>query len=177
VDHLAFFELLDDFRTLLGARFLEDGTTRHHDISAALVHLEDLEGLRHVHQRRDVADRTDVHLAARQEGDGALEVDGEAALDLVEDGAFNALIVVVHLFELDPALFAASLLAAEDGLAGGVLDAVDIDFHHRTHGDGAVTAGLTEFLERDTAFGLEAHVDNRQILFNGDDRALDDGTL
>jgi hypothetical protein len=35
----------------------------------------------------DVADRTDVDLRARQERDGAVEIDGEAALDLVEDDA------------------------------------------------------------------------------------------
>src|SRR5690606_32991270 len=42
VDNLALFELLDDFRTLFGARFLENGTTRYDDIAATLVHLEDL---------------------------------------------------------------------------------------------------------------------------------------
>ena len=146
VDHLALFELLDDFRTLLGAALFEDGTTRDDDIAAALVHLEDLEGLRHVHQRPDIADRTDVDLRTRQEGNGAFEIDGEAALDLVEDDAFDALVVVVHLFELDPALFAAGLLAAEHGLAHRVLDAVDIDLDLGTDLDGPVTAGLAEFL-------------------------------
>ena len=93
VDDLAFFELLDDLRTLFGAALFEDGAARHDDIAAALVHLEDLERLRHVHQRADVADRTDVDLRARQEGHGAVEVDGEAALDLVEDDAFDALVL------------------------------------------------------------------------------------
>jgi hypothetical protein len=59
-----------------------------------LVHLQDLERLRHVHQRADVADRTDVDLRARQEGHGAVEIDGEAALDLVEDDAFDLLVGV-----------------------------------------------------------------------------------
>src|SRR5690606_14136852 len=103
VDHLALFELLDDFRTLFGARFLENGAARHDDIAAALVHLENLEGLRHVHERRDIADRANIDLRTRQEGHGAFEIDGEATLDLVEDRAFNALIGVVLLFELDPA--------------------------------------------------------------------------
>ena len=90
-DHLAFFEVLHDFRTLFGAALLEHGAARHHDVAAAAIHLEDLEGLRIVHQRGDVADRPDVDLAARQEGHGAVEIDGEAALDLVEDDAFDAL--------------------------------------------------------------------------------------
>ena len=45
-----------------------------------------------MHQRGDVADRADVDLAARQEGHGAVEIDGEAALDLVEDDAFDVLV-------------------------------------------------------------------------------------
>ena len=177
VDDLAFLELLDDFRTLLGAALFEDGAARHDDIAAALVHLEDLERLRDVHQRADVADRTDVDLRARQEGHGAFEVDGEAALDLVEDDAFDALVLVVHFFELDPALFAAGLLAAEHGLAEGVLDAVDIDLDFGADLDGAVAAGLAEFLHRDAAFGLEADVDDREILLDGDDDAFDDGAF
>src|SRR5690606_29533962 len=177
VDNLALFELLDDFRTLFGARLFEDRTARHDDIAAALVHLQDLERLRHVHQRPDVADRTDVDLRTRQEGHGTFEVDGEAALDLVEDDAFDALVVVVLLFELDPALFAAGLLAAEDGLADGVLDAVDIDLDFRAHLDGAVTAGSAEFLERNAPLGLETDVDDGEILLDRDHLALDHGAF
>ena len=68
VDDLAFFEVLDDFRTLFGAALFKNGAARHDDVAAALVHLEDFEGLRVVHQRGDVADRADVDLRARQEG-------------------------------------------------------------------------------------------------------------
>ena len=63
LDNLAFFEVLDDFGTLLCAALFEDGTARNDDVAAALVHLEDFEGLRVVHQRGDVADRADVDLA------------------------------------------------------------------------------------------------------------------
>ena len=85
--------------------------------------------------------------------------------------------VVEHLFELDPALFAAGLLAAQHGFAQRVLDALDIDLDRRADLDGAVTAGLAEFLERDAAFGLQADVDDREILLDGDDGALDDGAF
>jgi hypothetical protein len=150
---------------------------RHDDIAAALVHLEDLEGLGNVHQRGDIADWADIDLRARQEGDGAFEVDREAALDLVEDRAFNALVVVVHFFELDPALFTAGLFAAQHRFAHRVLDAIDIDFHDRADGDGAVTASLAEFLERNAPFGLETDIDDRQILFDRDHGSLDDGAF
>ena len=89
---------------------------RHDDVAAAAIHLEDFEGLRIVHQRGDVADRADIDLAARQERHGAVEIDGETALDLIEDDAFDALTLVELLFETDPALFAAGLLTP-DGIA------------------------------------------------------------
>ena len=177
VDDLAFLELLDDFGALLSTALFEDRTARHDDVAAALVHLQDLERLRHIHQRADVADRTDVHLRTRQERHGAFEVDGEAALDLVEDDAFNALVLVVHLFELDPALFAAGLLTRQHGLAHRVLDAIDIDLDLGTDLDGPVTAGLAEFLEGDAAFGLETDVDDREILLDRDDLALNNGAF
>ena len=87
VDDLTLFEVLHQLLTLLGAGLFENRAAGDDDVAAAAVHLEDLERLRVVHQRRDVADRTDVDLRARQEGHGAVEVDGEAALDLVEDDA------------------------------------------------------------------------------------------
>src|SRR5690606_31849205 len=117
LDHLTLFEVLDDLRALLCTALFEHGAARHDDVAAAAIHLEDLEGLRVVHQRRDVADRTDVDLRARQEGHGAVQIDREAALDLVEDDAFDALAGVELGFEADPAFLAASLLARQHGFA------------------------------------------------------------
>ena len=100
-------------RALLGAGFFEDGAARHDDIAAAAVHLQDLERLRQVHQRADVADRADVDLAAGQEGHGAAEVDGEAALDPAEDHAVDAVAGFEFLLELVPGGFAAGAVAAD----------------------------------------------------------------
>src|SRR5690606_38511764 len=126
-DHLALFEVLDDLRTLLCTALFQHGAARNDDVAAAAIHLQDLEGLRVVHQRGDVADRANIDLRTRQEGNGAVQIDGEAALDLVEDDAFDALTLGKLLFELDPALLAASLFAGKHGFAQRVLDALDID--------------------------------------------------
>ena len=80
-----------------------------------------------LHQRADVAHRAHVDLAARQEGHGAVEIDGEAALHLVEDLAGDGLVLLEHHFEADPALLAARLLARQHRLAERVLDALQID--------------------------------------------------
>src|SRR3974390_960998 len=91
VDYLTLFEVLHQLLALLGARLFQHGAAGDDDVAAAAIHLHDLELLRHVHQRSDIADRTDVHLAARQEGHSTVEIDGEAALDLVEDDALHLL--------------------------------------------------------------------------------------
>src|SRR6185295_10877099 len=100
---------------------------RHDDIAAAAVHLQNLEGLGKVHQRPDVADRADVDLASGQEGDGAVEIDGEAAFDPAEDHALDPVAGGELGLELVPGGLAAGAVAAEHGLALMVLDAVDID--------------------------------------------------
>ena len=177
VDHLAFGEVGDDLVALLGAALLEHGAARDDDVAAAAIHLQDLERLRHVHQRRDVAHRADVDLAARQEGDRAVEIDGEAALDLVEDDAFDLLVLLEGLLELDPALFAARLVARDDGLAERVLDALEIDLDLVADAGRGIAAVIGEFLEGDAAFRLQADVDDGHVLFDGDDPALDDRAL
>ncbi len=88
-DH-AFLEALDQLAALLGARLFQHGAAADDDVAAGAVHLEDLERLRHAHQRADIANRADVHLAARQERHRAAEIDGEAALDPAVDGAVDA---------------------------------------------------------------------------------------
>ena len=98
-----------------------------------------------VHQRADVAHRADVDLAARQEGHGAVEIDGEAALDLVEDHAFDLFVVLEGLLELDPAFLAARLVARDDRFAERVLDPLQIDFDLVADLRGGVAA-MAEFL-------------------------------
>ena len=177
VDDLAFLEALDQLGALLGAGLFQHRAARHDDVAAALVHLEDLERLRRVHERRHVAHRTDIDLAARQEGHGAVEIDGEAALDLIEDHAGDLLVLVEALLELHPALLAARLLAAEHRFAEGVLDALEIDLDLVADLQAGLAAGYGEFLERNAAFGLQTDIDDREILFDCDDRPLDDGAL
>ena len=147
LDDLALGQALDEAAALLGARLFEDGSARHDDIAAAAVHLQNLERLGDVHQRADVAHRADVDLAAGQEGDGAAKVDGEAALDPAEDHALDALALVIFLLQLVPGGFAAGAVAGQHGFAGGVLDAVDIDFDNVADLQVRLLAGHGEFAQ------------------------------
>src|SRR3954447_6939100 len=174
VDDLTLFEVLHQLLTLLGASLFENRAARHDDVAAATVHLEDLERLRVVHQRRNVADRTDVDLRTRQEGHGTVEVDSEAALDLVEDDAVDLLVVLEGLLELAPALFAARLVARQHGFAEGVLDPVEEHFHLVADLELAVAAGAGKFAQGNAALGLQADVDDGHVLFDCNNLALDD---
>ena len=125
LEHLAFVQIGDQLVALLGAGIFEDGAARDHDIAAPAVHFQNLERLFGADQRRDIAHRANIHLAARQERHGAIEIDGEAALDAAEDDTTDALAVLIGFFEFFPGLFAARALAAEDGFAAAVFDTLD----------------------------------------------------
>ncbi len=112
VDDLTLFEVLHQFLALLGAGLFQNGAARDHDVAAAAVHFQDLERLLDVHQRRDVADRPDVDLAARQERHRAVEIDREAALDLIEDHARD-LLVAWNAFSSLPQLSSRRALSRE----------------------------------------------------------------
>jgi len=71
---------LHQFLALLGAGLFQNRAARHHDVAAAAIHLRIWNGCELFIRGADVADRTDVDLRARQEGNGAVEVDGEPPL-------------------------------------------------------------------------------------------------
>src|SRR5579884_4089641 len=177
VEDLALLEAGDQLRALLGAALLEHGAARHHDVAARAVHLEDLERLLRAEQRGDVAHRADVDLAARQERHRARQVHGKAALDPAEDDAGDPLVGLEILFELGPRLFAPRLLARELGLAVLVLHAFEEHLDDVADADFRLVAAGGEFLERHAAFGFEADIDQRRIVLDGDDAALDDGAF
>src|SRR5262249_39799957 len=132
---------------------------------------------RRAHQGADVAHRSDVDLAARQEGDGAGEIDGEAALDAPEDDAGDALVVLEGLLELGPGLLAPGLLARQHGLAVLVLHALEKDLDGVAHLDVGPLARGGEFLELDAALGLQSDIDEGEVVLDGDDNALENAAF
>ena len=65
-DHLLLLQAGDQRGALLGAALFEHGAARDHDVAAAAVHFQDLERLRLVHQRADIAHRAHIDLASRE---------------------------------------------------------------------------------------------------------------
>ena len=159
LQHLALGQVGDQLGTLLGPGLFEHRTARDHDVAARAVHLEDLEGLRRAHQGANVAHRPDIDLTAWQEGYGAGEIHGKAALDPTKYDAGHALTVAEGLLKLGPSLFALGLFPAEHGLAVLVLHALDIDFDLVPDFDFRDLTAFGEFLQGNPPFGLQANVD------------------
>src|SRR5262249_4285155 len=161
---LAFLEILHQLLTLLGASLLEHGAARDHDVAAPAIHFQNLERLRVVHQRPDIADRTNVDLRPWQERHRTVEVDGKAALDLIEEPAFPLSVVFDRLPELPPALFAARLVARQHRLAKRILDAIKKHLDLIADLEVGFTAGSGEFAQRDATFGFQADIDDGHVL-------------
>src|SRR6185437_5724362 len=163
---LAFLEAGDQLGAGLGAAFLEHRASRHHDIAAAAIHLEDLERLRRAEQGGDIAHRADIDLAAGQERDGAVEIDGEATFDAAENGAVDALVRLKALFEQGPGFLPPRLVAADLRLAVLVFHPFEEDFDDVARLDFGATSRPLEFLEGHPAFGLQPYIDENRVVLD-----------
>ena len=122
----------------------------------------------------------DIDLAAGQEGHGAAEIDGEAALDAAVDRAVHALAAFEGAFQAGPGFFAAGFFAGQDDAAVAVFVALDIELDHVAGLDFRLLAGDREFLQRDAAFGFQPDIDDGEFVGQadhaaGDDRAVEAG--
>ncbi len=174
-EDLAFLEARHQFGTLLGAALFEHGAARYDDVAARAVHLEDLERLRRSEERRDVAHRADIDLAAGEKRHGARQIDSEPALDPAEDHAVNTLISLEILFEQGPGFLAPRLLARQRRFAVLVLHPLEENLDRVADMDVGRRAVVGEFLERHPPFGFEADIDQRGVVLDRDHAALDDG--
>src|SRR5947209_3018211 len=177
VDDLALFQVLHQLLALFGAGFFQHGAARYDDVAAAAIHFQDLKRLRLIHQRGNVANRPNIDLAARQKRHRAVEIDGEAALDLIENHAMHLFVAVESLLQLAPALLAPRLVAREHRLAERVFHPLEIDFDGIANLDVGLPARPREFAQRDASLGLRPDVDHSDVLLDSNDGPLDDGAL
>ena len=116
-------------------------------------------------------------MRAGQERIGAAQVDGEAALHAADDRAIHGFLRGERLLEARPGFLAARLLARDHGVAERVLDAVEVDLDDVAGLRLARAVVDEEFAQRDTAFGLEADIDDDEVVFDGEDCGGDDASL
>ena len=116
-------------------------------------------------------------MAARQKCDSAVEIDGKAALYPAEDYAGHAFVRLKALVELSPGLLATRLLARELGLPVLILHALEIDFDDVADMQLGLGTPSDELLERHAPFRFEADIDQRDIVLQSDNPALDDSAF
>ena len=125
-------------------------------------------------ERVKVADRAQIDLRTGQERARAQDVDGQAALDAVDDASFHRRLVVEDLLDLVPGLQALRLLVREVDVAlfGVAGLAHDGDLVAALHGDVAFV--VLELRHRNDAFGLVADVDDHVLRCDFQHGAADD---
>ena len=105
-------------------------------------------------------------MAARQKRRRAVQVNRKAALHATEDNPFNALISFKVFLQLDPAFFAAGFVTRQNRFAHSIFNAVNKNFHIVANADSGRLTGHGKFAQWHTAFGFQADINNRQIIFN-----------
>ena len=125
--HLTHRQLLHQVLALVGPLVLEDHAAAHDDVPPALVQLDDLELVGLAQQLVDVRHPAERDLAAREERVDAHEVHDDAALDLLDQGAFHRLIGLIGHADLLPDPHEVGLLLRQDDRAFLVLEVLEED--------------------------------------------------
>jgi hypothetical protein len=92
---LILLEVLHELVALARSLLLQDHAARDDDIASALVELDDLELERLAEKLIDVGNTTKRDLRAGKECIDSHEIDDDATLDLLDEGAVDRLIVLV----------------------------------------------------------------------------------
>ena len=162
------------FSRLPARSALEDHAARDDDVAAALVELDDLELVLLAEQLVDVRHATQRDLRAGEERVDAHEVDDHTALDLLDERAFDRLIVLVGDADALPHAHEVGFLLREDDRAFLVLEVLeqDLDFVARLE-----VGQVLELFERDRPFGFEADVEDDHVVADFEHAGLDDFAL
>src|SRR5690606_38741585 len=155
---------------------LEPRTTREHDVVAVLVELDDL-GLELLTDvGLQVAHATHLHQRRRQEAAQA-DVEDQAALDDLDDGAGDDAVLLLDLLDRAPGALVLGALLGQQQTTLLVLLLEDKGLDALAHLDdlGRVDVVLDgQLAGEDDAFGLVADVEENLVAVDLDDGAFDD---
>ncbi len=173
---LALLELVQEFAANLGLSLLQPCAARQDHVVAVLVELDDL-GLNLLADvRLEVADAT--HFDERS-GEEATKTDvkDEAALDDLDDGALDGLVLLLELLDGAPGTLVLSALLRQDQSTFFVLLGEDESLDRISHGDDLIGVDVVldgELTRRDDAFGLVTDVEQNLVAVDLDDGSFDD---
>ena len=147
-----------------------------HHVVAVLVELDDLGLDLLADVRLQIADATHLDQRRGQEAAQA-DVEDQAALDDLDDGALDGLVLFLELFDGAPGALVLSPLLGQDQAAFLVLLGEDQSFDLIADGDDLVGVDVVldgELTGRDDAFGLVTDVEQDFVTVNLDDGPFDD---
>ena len=173
LDDLAGLEAAEDLLADLLALLLEHRAAREHDVVAAAVELDHFALERLAHELVEVVDAADVDQRGGQEA-AHPEVEDEAALDDLDDAAFDRFAGLGGGLDPAPGLLEAGALLGEDQAALGVLLGEDqgVDLLAQLDLFGRVDRlADRELVRGDDALGLVADVDQDLVLVDPHDLA------
>jgi len=153
---------------------LEDGAPRNHHVVALAVELDDLELVGLAFVRRRVLDRAHVDQRTRQEGANAVGHHRQPALDLAGDRAADQAAIVECLLERVPGGDPLRPVARQAGLAEAVLELLDGNLDEIADLDFEDALVVEEFFKIDVALGLQAGIDDDEVLVDAHDFRSDD---
>ncbi len=169
LDDRAFLQVVHERAALGGELLLDDRTTRNDNVIALLVELDDLELERLVLEIGRVAHRAHVDERARQERADILDLDGEATLHAAGDDAGDDLGIVERSLEARPGAGTLGLLAGQAGFPVAVFHGVERNFDFIALLDLDLAPFVLELVDADDGLGLEAHVDDDDVVGDIDD--------
>ena len=169
--HCAFLQIVHE-RIALGRELLFDHrTTRHHNVVALLVELDDLELERLAFQVGGVAHGAHIDQRTGEEGADVFEFDGEAALDPAGDDAGDDFLIGEGFLEARPGACTLGLFARQAGFAGAIFDGIQGDLNLIAGLDFEFATLIAELLDGDVGFGLQSDIDDYHVVADLDDEA------
>ena len=169
-------QLVEELAAHLGLGLLQPGAAGQHHVVAVLVELDDLGLDLLADVRLQIADATHLDQRCGQEAAQA-DVEDQAALDDLDDGALDGLVLFLELFDGAPGALVLRTLLGQDQAAFLVLLGEDQGFDLIADGHNLIGVDVVldgELAGRDDAFGLVTDVEQDFVTVNLDDRPFDD---
>ena len=173
---LALLQGVQEVRAHLGLGLLQPGAARQDHIVTVLVELDDLRVQFAADVGREVADTTHLDQRGRQEAAQA-DIEDQAALDDLDDGAGDDAVLFLDLLDLAPGALVLGALLGQQQAALLVLLLEHKRLNLVADGDDVVRVDVVldgQLAREDHALSLIADVEEDLIVVDLDDSALDD---
>ncbi|MNQ65742.1 hypothetical protein D3C85_802070 [compost metagenome] len=146
------------------------------NVVALLVQLDDFEFELFAFQVSGITHRTDIDQGTREERTDAVNVDGEAALNLTVDNALDHFLGGESCFQNNPALGTLGFFAGQLGFTKAIFNRVQRNVNFVTDLDGQLASVVVELFQRDEAFRLQTSVNGypTSLVIDVDDDSGDD---